>query len=466
MTNLKSTYTFICIAGFIIEIFLLLFLKLNGEEGNISLYMFIYLETFLIMLVTFTLTKRLTKDLSQHTQEAKNEKSLILSFFARLLTIEKEDSKKLRIPLLIILFGIIFRLTLFPTINTTSPDVNRYLWEGKILYNGYNPFILSPDDPQLIKFQDDLYDKVTYKDMSAIYPPVAQGAFVLAYLIGGETLTGLKVIYFVFDLLIIFMILKLLYIKKIDLNNIILYAWMPLILLEYFVNTHLDLIGIFFMILFIYLMEKNKVIGASVSFTLAFLAKMYPVILLPLIFKKAGIRKSFYFLLIFLSLSLLVYTPFIYNDTSVFSSLFTYLQKWQFNSSVFYLLKHQLVNEQLARLICTGGLILSVGMISLFYKDFLKASYIIFIFLIIFSTTLYPWYLGWIASLNPFYNFYSVTSLLFTVNFSNFTPLGTVWKEYLFVLLIQYIPFFGLLIYDLWILRKEKRDYMNVTKYS
>jgi len=418
------------------------------------------------MLITFYLIKRLTKEPVQDQQETKKNESHFLSFFARLLSIEKEDSKKLKIPLLIILFGIIFRLTLFPTINTTSPDVSRYLWEGKILYHGYNPFILSPDDTQLAKFHNDLYDKVTYKDMPAIYPPVAQGAFVLAYLISGEALTGLKVIYLAFDLLIIFMILKLLYIKKIDLNNIILYAWMPLILLEYFVNTHLDLVGIFFMISFIFLMEKNKVIGASVFFTLAFLTKMYPIILLPLIFKKAGVRKSLYFLLIFLFLSLVIYIPFIYKDTSVFSSLSTYLQKWQFNSSVYYLLKYQLGNEQLARLLCSGGFIISVGIISFFYKDFLKASYTIFICLIIFSTTLYPWYLGWIASLNPFYNFYSVTSLLFSVNFSNFTPLGTVWKEYLFVLLIQYVPFYGLLIYDLWIIRRKKREELNVIKYS
>ena len=121
MTNQKSAYIFICVAGFIIEVFLSMFLNLNGETGNISLFMFIYLETFLIMLITFYLIKRLTKEPVQDQQETKKNESHFLSFFARLLSIEKEDSKKLKIPLLIILFGIIFRLTLFPTINTTSP---------------------------------------------------------------------------------------------------------------------------------------------------------------------------------------------------------------------------------------------------------------------------------------------------------------------------------------------------------
>jgi hypothetical protein len=211
------------------------------------------------------------------------------------------------------------------------------------------------------------------------------------------------------------------------------------------------------MILFIYAMEKNKLYPAAISFALSFVTKMYPVILLPLIIKKFGFKNSIKFSAVFIVISLLFYIPFIYKDFYVFSSLFTYLKEWQFNASVYYTLLHYLRNPETARLICAGGFIISVGVISFLYKDFTKACYAIFIILIIFSTTLFPWYLGWIAALNPFYNFYSVTSLLFTVNFSNFTTVSDVWVEYNFVLFTEYILFFGLLIYDLWLLYKNKK---------
>lgn len=453
MKNQKSISIFVLISGLFIEIFLIVFTHFNRQNGNIPLFMFLYLETFLIMLVTFFFIRKLSKN---KTGKPKKIPWLIRTL-AKILSFNEEDADKLRTPLLIISWGIIFRLTLFPAAYATSPDVNRYLWEGKILYHGYNPFTISPADTQLARFRNKVYENINFKNMQTIYPPLAQLTFLSAYLIKEESTQGLKILYLAFDLMILFLLLKLLYLKKSDLNNIILYAWMPLILLEFYVNAHIDIAGIFFMLLFIFLMEKDRPIWASLPFALAILTKMYPVILFPLVLKRMD-RKTFYrFFFNFILIVMVFYTPFIYKDYSVFTSLITYLKKWEFNSSVYYLLKHNFFSPENSRLICAGLFIITVGLISYFYKDFTKAAYGIFIALIIFSTTLYPWYLGWIAALNPLYNFYSVTSLLFTINFSNFTPLGTVWKEYLFVLLLQYIPFFTLLLIDLLIMWKKKK---------
>jgi hypothetical protein len=465
MSNQKSITTFVFIAGFLMEAFFLVFIFFNGKSGNIPLYMFIYFEAFLIMLITLYLIKKLGND-EQNEEEPTDTKknNSLLRFFAKVLSFKKSDEDKLAIPLFVIFFGLIFRLTLFPASLTTSHDVYRYLWEGKILSQGYNPFTTAPQDSQLVEYRDQVYKDVTYKNMVTIYPPVAQATFLSAYHLVGENSEGLKIIYIFFDLMIMFLLLKFFYLKQVDLNNIILYAWMPLILLEYFVNVHIDLIGIFFMLLFLYLMEKDRIYFASVPFALAFLSKMYPIVLFPLILKKAGLKKSFYFLLIFLGITACCYAPFIYKDISVFSSLVTYLKKWEFNSSIYYILKHNYLSPENSRFVCAGLLIISIGLISYFYKDFTKAAYGVFIALIIFGTTLFPWYLGWIASINPMFNFYSVTSLLFTINFSNFSPLGNIWKEYLFAQMIEYIPFFTLLFIDLWLLWKKKREKAEIKK--
>ncbi len=463
MDNQKSITTFVFTAGFLMEIFFLVFIDFNGRSGNIPLYMFIYFETFLVMLVTLYFIKKLNKDKQGEEVVRVSEKdNWYLRLFVKILSFPKADASKLATPLVIISFGLIFRLTLFPATNTTSHDVNRYIWEGKVLSNGYNPFTVAPQDSQLVKYRDKLYEDVTFKNMATIYPPVAQATFLSAYLLKGESPIGLKIIYFLFDLMIMLLLLKFLYLKRVDLNNIILYAWMPVVLFEYFVNVHIDLIGIFFMLLFIYLMEKDKVYIAAVFFSLAFLSKMYPIILFPLIIKKAGLKKAFYFLLMFLTITICFYMPFIYKDYSVFTSLFTYLKKWEFNSSIYYLLKNNYLDPESSRLLCAGLFIVSVSIISFFYKNFTKGAYAIFIMLIIFSTTLYPWYLGWIASINPMFNFYSVSSLLFTINFSNFSPLSNVWKEYFFVLMIEYIPFFILLIIDVIMMWKKKGVEANI----
>ncbi len=460
ITDRNNISIYILIAGLVTELYYLAFLIFSNKD--IPLYMFVYLEAFLIMLLSFYFVKNLNENTlekentKKEKQTSKGKKqNTILKFISKSLKIK--NPKRLKLPLIIILFGVLFRLTLFPTLPTTSDDVYRYLWEGKVLATGHNPYITQPNDSSLIPLRDEVYKKVTYKDIPAIYPPLSQLAFTAAYVIKKNNVTALKLIYLLSELITLIFLLKLLDLKKKNLNYIILYAWLPLSIMEYFINAHLDPIGIMFMMMFVYFSEKNRHILSSVTFSLAVLSKLYPVILFPLIFKKFGFKKSLIFSLITAILITTVYLPFLNWKLTTFSALMNYLSNWEFNGSIYKILKYFLENGDLAKIISGISFVVLLGAISYKYNNFTKAAYGIFISLIIFSVTLYPWYLGWIAALNPFAAFYSVTSLLFTSNFTNFTPFSPVWKEYLTVLLIQYIPFFIFLILDIFRLRNEKR---------
>ncbi len=453
-TDNKNILIYILLAGLVTELYYIAFLIFSNKD--IPLYMFIYLETFLIMLLSFYFVKNINEIKSGEKKEKKKKSN---SFFILLSNVLKIDSpQRLKLPFVIILFGLLFRLTLFPALPTTSNDVYRYLWEGKVLSAGHNPFTTAPQDSSLENLRDEVYYKVTFKDVPAIYPPVSQLVFAAGYYIKKNSVTALKLIYLLCELITLLFLLKLLELKKKNLNYIILYSWLPLSIMEYFINAHLDPVGIMFMVMFIYFSEKEKHILSSVTFSLAVLSKLYPVILFPLIIKKFGLKKTFIFTIISIILVTSIYLPFLNWNFTAFSALKNYLSNWEFNGSTYNLLKYFLDDGNLAKIICGSAFILTVGIISLRYKDFTKAAYGVFIGLIIFSVTLYPWYLGWIAALNPVAAYYSVTSLLFTSNFTNFTPLAPVWKEYLIVLLIQYIPFFILLVLDIFWLKTDKRD--------
>jgi hypothetical protein len=350
----------------------------------------------------------------------------------------------------------IFRLTLLPTSYTTSDDVHRYLWEGKVLVNGYNPYTSSPNDSSLVHLRDENFKKVTYKSIPAIYPPLSQVVFAVNYFIAGNNTLLLKMIYLIFEFITLIFLLKLLMLKGKDPKMILLYAWLPLPILEYFNNAHLDVVGISFLIMFLYYLEKNKITLSAVMLALAFLTKLLALLILPLVIKKLGLKKSVIFYSAFLITCIIFYLPFIYGNPDVLNGLFRYLQHWEFNGSVYNIFKLFFARGDIAKMICAILLSLSVLLISFRYKDFMSGVFAIFLCIIIFSTTLYPWYLGWIAALNVLNPFYSVLSLFFTINFSNFTPLAEKWKEYPIVWVIQYIPFGGLLIYDLW--RRRVRD--------
>jgi alpha-1,6-mannosyltransferase len=421
--------------GIILEGLFLFYLKVNLAGKNIPAYMVCYGGAFLVFLAAVLIIKN-----KKHAPERKTD-----DWYAKYKT-----------PALIIFFGLLFRATLIPSDITTSDDVYRYIWEGKVLYNGFNPYQHPPGDPALIPlYSKDLPAKVTFHNFAAIYPPLSQMIFVVNYVFSGEKDTALKFIFLLCEAVTLIFITLLLKERKKDLNLVILYAWLPLPIMEYFVNSHVDPLGIMFFVMFLYFTERNKLIPSAVVFTLSFLSKLYPVFLLPLILKKYGFKKSIIFGLIFAGMTIAFFLPFVPKDRFVAESLIKYLTNWQFNSSFYYIFLNILHNGYQAKIICNIFLIITVLGISYYYKDFLRAVTFVLLAVIAFTATIYPWYLGWIAALNPLFGLYSLLSFYFTINFSNLTPLSVGWKEYWQVTLIEYVPFYLLLFYDIKKIRSK-----------
>jgi hypothetical protein len=64
-----------------------------------------------------------------------------------------------------------------------NSDVWRYLWDGHLLANGYNPFAHRPDDPALDAIRDpSIYARLNpaYNQLRTVYGPVAATVFALA----------------------------------------------------------------------------------------------------------------------------------------------------------------------------------------------------------------------------------------------------------------------------------------------
>ena len=448
MILINKSLAILITCGLLTELSYIIFVIVNVDR-NIPLYMFIYSESFILFFLAYSFIgpKRIG-----FVEEDNSRLELFFRQpkFRKILISILGDIENLKTPLIIILFGVLFRITLLPTSYTTSDDIHRYLWEGKVLVNGFNPFTTPPEDSSLIHLRDNNYEMVTFKAMPAIYPPFSQAVFAFSYLVVGNSSVFLKIIYLVFEIVSIIFLLRLLVLKGINPKYIMLYAWLPLPIMEYFINAHIDPIGITFLVLFLYYFEKNKLSISSIMLALAFLSKLLAMLILPLIIKKMGLKKALIFYAVFLLTCIVFYLPFISDNPAILTGLFRYLEHWEFNGSIYNLLKLIFSRADTAHVVCAILLPLSILVVSFRYKTFLNGVFTVFLLIIMFSTTVYPWYLGWIAALNIFSPFYSVLSLFFTVNFSNFTPLAPKWKEYPIIWFIEYIPFYFLLVYDLW----------------
>lgn len=77
--------------------------------------------------------------------------------------------------------AIALRLVLLPTVPDLSGDVYRYIWDGRVLAAGFDPYTHVPADPALVPLRDPAqYGLIDKRDYAVtIYPPIAELLFAL-----------------------------------------------------------------------------------------------------------------------------------------------------------------------------------------------------------------------------------------------------------------------------------------------
>ena len=58
-----------------------------------------------------------------------------------------------------------------------SDDVNRYLWEGRLVRLGLSPYAAPADAPQFAALRDGTWEGINHKDKLTVYPPLAELTF-------------------------------------------------------------------------------------------------------------------------------------------------------------------------------------------------------------------------------------------------------------------------------------------------
>ncbi len=58
-----------------------------------------------------------------------------------------------------------------------SDDVNRYLWEGRLVRLGLSPYAAPADAPQFAALRDGTWEGINHKDKLTVYPPLSELTF-------------------------------------------------------------------------------------------------------------------------------------------------------------------------------------------------------------------------------------------------------------------------------------------------
>ncbi len=379
--------------------------------------------------------------------------------------------------------SVIIRLSLLVALPNLSDDFYRFIWDGRLWAAGQHPFDALPADflsQNRSGLDASLFEKLNSKEYFTIYPPVAQFVFWLAVKISPHSIVGsvmvMRSIILLAEVGSIVLIVKLLHRFELPAKSALLYALNPLVILELTGNLHFEAFVIFFLLLSVWLMSLDKIAMSAVSFAFAIGVKLLPVIFLPFLLGVLGWRKAatFYSLAAISCIILFIplYDPRVLDGFS--QSLHLYFQKFEFNASIYYLVReYGFWNVGYNTIQTTGwklGLVSGILILAFSYlqgmsrgKSALDKLSTGFLFILLiyfsFSTIVHPWYVTSLLAFSVFTHFRFVllwTALIF-LSYMGYSQTG--FSENLWITAFEYVSVFGYLGYEL--LWKEKESVLQ-----
>ncbi|MCB0688066.1 MAG: polyprenol phosphomannose-dependent alpha 1,6 mannosyltransferase MptB [Saprospiraceae bacterium] len=389
-----------------------------------------------------------------------------------------------------IFLSLVLRALLLFAFPNLSDDIYRFLWDGFLVDEGVNPYLHTPTEwLQSLDQQETiyhlLYPHLNSPDYYSIYPPVCQGIFAVCAKMGFGSIYWssviMKVIFLIAETTTIYFLLKLVQLLHIPQHRVLLYALNPLIILEFSGNLHFEAIMIMFltMAFWFYIRQRSKMFSLSMGMAIG--TKLLPLMFLPFFLRRFRKSKLLVGLMLLASLLLLLFVPFLSRELVLHlgTSINLYFQKFEFNSSIYYLIRWIGFRIRGYNVIQTAGPLLSI--ITFLFIIYLAAmekpkkmqhvfrvlllSFSVYLFL---STTIHPWYLGIpvLLSVLTHYRYPIFWSALIIGTYINYSY--EPYHENLWVVLIEYSIVYFILFLEVFrinILRWLFGKVMDVFKF-
>ncbi len=344
-----------------------------------------------------------------------------------------------------------------------SDDVNRYLFEGRQVANGQNPYIYSPAQsmggPASEQIGWETYFAINHPEWASIYQPVTLAYETLVTAFSVHPLS-FKIAGLICDLLAMGLVVALLMRARAAFSMVLLMAWNPVGPLMFAGEGHHDEIMTLLLGCGLYLATGNHLKRALVMTSLAALAKPFAVVaLLP---QLSGKALKWWLLPPLVAIG--CYLPFSGAGMKLFSTLGTFGGQGHFHGVLepwLRLLGNSLAGDALDQRLITAALI-GLWLIGTFVlmararvrtpHEILDLTGRLLAWMLVCLPTLHLWYFAPLVLLLPFTTSFALvlwTAMapvywLHAVVFP--TPMG--WGEAPLITAVAHLPALALMIYE------------------
>ncbi len=395
----------------------------------------------------------------------------------------------------LLLIGIFFRILLIDVLPWMSQDYFRFIWDGRLLIKGINPYLSTPLQHISSNNFPINQAQVLYEGMGTLnakhytnYPPMSQLGYFIAAVFGQNSIITsvvvMRVILILSDTGTFFFGVKLLKELKLPKKNIAYYFLNPFIIIELIGNLHFEALMVFFLVISLYYLIRKKWAIAGILLGISVNVKLLPFILIP-VFARFFLSKplnSFHslskfiksekknvinytvFILITIGINVLFFAPFINAKLieNYTNSVGLWFSSFEFNASLYYIARwigYQITGWNVIAI--TGKLlpafaILIILCVGLFRKNenpqkLLTSLLFSFFAYLVCSTTIHPWYLAIPLVLSCFthYRFLWIWSCVVVLSYHTYQN-PEQWKENLWWVALEYVIVSLALTYELF----------------
>jgi alpha-1,6-mannosyltransferase len=311
---------------------------------------------------------------------------MILYFLSVLLFQKGQKSKELH--LFYFLIGISIILFTTPLFEN---DHYRYIWEGKVLSNLKNPYLIPPKSELLnfISIDPSIKERIAFPELTSIYPPLS--LLLFSFFSWAPFSIALKGLMF-FNALLFWAF----YVALKKSNSTKALHYLPFTFLffqkEFISSIHIDLLA---SLLLFYPLIKKRDLAKGIY--LSYWVKISGILILPFVLPLKNMRVLLVNILYIMILPLLFLL--LTNLNNLETGLLVFTKHWVWNSLFYYIFEFLNVPKVWIRVLCISTFLLFYSFIFFNFKkkkfDLWDASLAIFWAQCFFSPVYNPWYTIW-----------------------------------------------------------------------
>ena len=380
--------------------------------------------------------------------------------------------------------GVLLRGLLCFSTPMLEDDYWRYLWDGAVLAHGHSPYAYAPQEflatagsadaallPSVARDGHAVLERINHPTLRTIYPPLAQVAFAAAHWLSPWSLAAWRSVLLLFDTATLALLIRLLRQLQLPVVWATIYWWNPLFVLEAVNAAHMDVLALPLVLGALLLTVRRRPLWGIAFMALAVGMKVWPVLLLPLLFRPLVTtpRRLASAIVVAAGILTLIAWPVVRGLLGSNSGFAAYAGRWEMNDALFMALLYG-VRHAAACLGSPGSaagvargitlVLLAAGILWLARRpvtsvaDLGERMLLAIAGLFMLSPTQFPWYGLWMLpllvvrprrSLLVLMVLLSLYSLRFYFDARdkvNVFDHGLVWLEY--------IPVWGLLLWEIF----------------